>query len=216
MNVSFVDHLTIFKRLTGGDYINVENKGKDAFEMRYEGFLWFCTNEMPNFGGDKGKWVYDRMIIVKCNNVIPFEKRNPELCDKMYAEREGIVKKCIIEARTAIINKRFDIPAKCIRHLEEFRIETNSVVRFCLDCLQPLGNNEKPDIKKSALYEVYKAWCKHEGIFAISKVKFTNEIAMYYEKPKRDIFMHTRNGDVLADLTVTKEIYIKYNDFFME
>ena len=216
MNVSFVDHLTIFKRLTGGDYINVENKGKDAFEMRYEGFLWFCTNEMPNFGGDKGKWVYDRMIIVKCNNVIPFEKRNPELCDKMYAEREGIVKKCIIEARTAIINKRFDIPDKCIRHLEEFRIETNSVVRFCLDCLQPLGDDEKPDIKKSALYEVYKAWCKHEGIFAISKVKFTNEIAMYYEKPKKDIFIHTRNGDVLADLTVTKEIYIKYNDFFME
>ena len=39
--------------------------------MRF--FLWFCTNEMPNFGGDKGKWVYDRMIIVKCNNVIPFD-----------------------------------------------------------------------------------------------------------------------------------------------
>ena len=43
--------------------------------------------------GDDGKWVYDRIMVVDCPNVIPKEQQDKQLLEKMYAERRGIVKK---------------------------------------------------------------------------------------------------------------------------
>ena len=38
-----------------------------------------------------GKHVYDRFLIVSCDNVIPPEERDPELLEKLLAEKEIIV-----------------------------------------------------------------------------------------------------------------------------
>ena len=50
-------------------------------------------NRLPKFGGDDGKWVYDRIMVVDCPNVISKEQQDKQLLEKMYAERRGIVKK---------------------------------------------------------------------------------------------------------------------------
>lgn len=217
MSSSFVNHLSVFKQITGGDSIQVENKGKDSFSMRYNGFLWFCCNEMPNFGGDKGKWVYDRMIIIKCDNVIPDEKQDPDLINKMFDEREGIVKKCILAAKNAIFTKRFDIPSKAIREIEEFRIETNNTVRFCVDCLQPLKDEEMPNIKRPELYDVYKAWCKDEGYTnVIGSIKFYKELCEYYNLNKNELFYHIKRGYFLDRYTLNWETFSKYEHLLVD
>lgn len=53
-------------------------------------------NRLPKFGGDDGEWVYNRIIQVECNNVIPLEKQDKHLLDKLYAERVGIVYKAVM------------------------------------------------------------------------------------------------------------------------
>lgn len=67
-----------------------EFKGQQGFEYTYGGLLWFCMNRLPKFGGDDGQWVYDRIMVVECPNVIPKDMQDKTLLDKMYAEREGI------------------------------------------------------------------------------------------------------------------------------
>ena len=211
MSSSFVNHLSVFKQITGGDSIQVENKGKDSFSMRYNGFLWFCCNEMPNFGGDKGKWVYDRMIIIKCDNVIPELKRDPNLIDKMYAEREGIVRKCVLAARNAIKTKKFDIPETAIQEKEQFRIETNNTVRFCVECLQPLEDKETGNIRKPELYAVYREWCSKQGYKnVVGSITFYKELCEYFNLSSSELFFHIKRGDFLDKYTLTWEIFSSY------
>ena len=59
-------------------------------------------NKLPRFGGDDGSWVYDRILVVKCDNVIPAEKQDKQLLDKMYAERDGIIFKLVQALKTVI------------------------------------------------------------------------------------------------------------------
>jgi len=86
-----VKELKIFKQITGGDNIFMEDKGKSGFSGRFNGVLWFGMNELPKFGGDRGEWVYNRIIPFVCSNVIPENEQDKEITDKMYAERETII-----------------------------------------------------------------------------------------------------------------------------
>lgn len=95
MSFLSVDELKTFKKMTGGDSFFAEFKGQQAFEFTFNGLLWFCMNRLPKFGGDDGKWVYDRIMVVDCPNVIPKEQQDKQLLEKMYAERRGIVKKAV-------------------------------------------------------------------------------------------------------------------------
>lgn len=58
MSTIDIEEMNVIKNLTGGDKLNAENKGKDGFTFRYDGFLWFNTNELPHFRGDRGVHVY--------------------------------------------------------------------------------------------------------------------------------------------------------------
>ena len=99
-----MDELKTFKKMTGGDSIYAEFKGQQGFEYTYNGLLWFCMNRLPKFGGDSGKWVYDRIMVVECKNVIPKAKQDKQLLDKMYSERDGIVYKAVKALQTVIAN----------------------------------------------------------------------------------------------------------------
>ncbi len=95
MSFLTVDELKTFKKITGGDSLYAKFKGQQAFEFTYNGLLWFCMNRLPKFGGDGGQWVYNRIMVVRCPNVIPKEQQDKRLLDKLYAERGGIVYKAI-------------------------------------------------------------------------------------------------------------------------
>lgn len=104
MSFLSVDEPKTFKKMTGGDSLFAEFKGQQAFEFIFNGLLWFCMNRLPKFGGDDGKWVYDRIMVVDCPNVIPKEQQDKQLLEKMYAERRGIVKKAVKALQTVIAN----------------------------------------------------------------------------------------------------------------
>ena len=76
MSFMSVDELKTFKKITGGDSLFAEFKGQQGFEYTYSGMLWFCMNRLPKFGGDDGKWVYDRILPIHCVNVIPKEEQD--------------------------------------------------------------------------------------------------------------------------------------------
>ena len=89
MSFLTVAELKTFKKITGGDSLFAEFKGQQGFEFTYGGLLWFCMNRLPKFGGDDGKWVYNRIMAVKCPNAIPKDAQDKLLLDKMYAEPSG-------------------------------------------------------------------------------------------------------------------------------
>lgn len=145
MSYQRVGDMSIFKQLTGGDKIEIEFKNKDSFTFTYKGFLWFNCNKLPKFGGDTGKWVYDRIMPVYCNNVIPPEERDPELFSKMWKEKNAILKKALDALQIVIKNNyKFVEPSNMIENRTEYEIENNTFLSFLEECCAL-----KPDVMAS-------------------------------------------------------------------
>ena len=207
-----VNELECFKRITGGDSIFAEFKGQQGFEYTYSGLLWFCMNRLPKFGGDNGQWVYDRIIIVECNNVIAKDKQDKLLLDKMYAEREGIVHKCVIALLDVIKNGYSFTEPDCVTQARsEYMKDNNTVLAFFHECMVPRLNRQKDNCTASKLYEVYKAWCvdNNHGYAETAKF-FRDTLCEYLGKSYSELTMHTDKGTYWCGYTLSLDAKQEY------
>lgn len=180
MSFLTVGELRIFKQCTGGDSIFAEFKGQNGFEFTYKGLFWFCMNRLPKFGGDDGKWVYDRIMQVNCNNVIPKDKQDKSLLDKMYAERDGIVYKAIMALKQVIQNGYTFTEPQCVENARSiYMADNNTIIAFFNECMQKRPFEKiKDSCTTGRIYKVYKAWCvdNNHG-YAKTAKDFRNELA---------------------------------------
>ena len=215
MSFLSVDELKTFKKITGGDSLYAEFKGQQAFEFTYNGLLWFCMNRLPKFGGDDGKWVYDRIMVVRCPNVIPNDKQDKTLIDKMYAERDGIVYKAVNALQTVIANGyRFSEPDSVNLAREKYMSENNTVVSFYEECMcERVGGKFNDSATTSRIYDVYRAWCyDNNNGFAKTAKEFRETLASHLGCTFKEITVHTKKGTYYKNLTIsleTKEQYKK-------
>lgn len=200
MSFMTVKELKTFKSITGGDNVPVEFKGRDSFQYVYKGLVWFCANQLPKFGGDRGNHVYDRMICVRCKNVIPKEKQDRQLLDKMYAEREAIVKAAVLAFKD-ILDKDsgFDIPEACRLEKDRYKVENSPALTFYERyCRKSYNHPERS--RCSAVHNSFREWCKqYNGGYTQSAQEFRKELAAYLT-----------NGDVKA-LEIVKDGYRYYS-----
>ncbi len=212
MSFMKVGQLKKLKLLTGGDSIDFERKGKDKFSARYNGLLWFGTNELPRFGGDRGKWVYNRFIIVECNNVISPNKQDKHLCDKMFAEREGIVKKALDALKQAIDNGyMFSVPESSKELLKEYADSNSPVISFFKECCVMRSEGvPKDSCSCRKMFDVFKAWCvdANNG-YTAKKSEFKKEIAEFLNMTVDEITTRS-NSDRFYIFTLTIEAKKEY------
>jgi len=162
-----VRELSTFKMLTGGDSVTVEFKGKNSFPYIFKGVLWFGCNDLPKFGGDKGIHVYSRIIPLRCDNVVPEHMRDGNLLDKMYSEREYIIKLCVEGLKQVISNGyKYDIPDEALQELEKYKIDNDSVLQFIDTCCELKENRafEKDEPTKGQIYQMYVQYCQINNI----------------------------------------------------
>jgi len=208
MSFLSVDELKTFKKITGGDSLFAEFKGLQAFEFTYNGLLWFCMNRLPKFGGDDGKWVYDRIMVVTCPNVIPKDKQDKELLDKMYAERDGIVYKAVKALQTVITNGyRFSEPGSVTAAREKYMSENSTVISFFEECMC-----EWPDGKinhhctTGRIFKVYQAWCRENNNgYAKTAKEFRETLAGYLGATFADITTRQKGNTYYKDYGLTPE-----------
>ncbi|MBS4008067.1 MAG: hypothetical protein KGZ45_06535 [Clostridium sp.] len=213
MSFASIDEVKVFKKTTGGDSLFAEFKGQNGFEFVYDGILWFCMNRLPKFGGDNGRWVYNRIMVVECNNVIPPEKQDKRLLDKLYAEREGIVYKAVMALREVITSGyAFNEPQCVVTARADYQHENSTVISFWSECME-----KRPGIKihdnctTGKVYDVYKAWCadNNHGYSKTAK-EFRTEIAEHLNKAVSDMTTRRAQGMVYKDYTLTNDAKQQY------
>ena len=212
MTFATVSEVKIFKNLTGGDRVYAEKKCKDGFNFRYDGLFLFAVNNLPHFGGDKGSWVYNRFIVVPCDNVIPKEKQDRSLIDKMIAEKEAIIS-YLVSLLPEIIDNGFVFvnPQKCKDALKSFMSENSTVIQFydqfCeIRKSRPLTGDK---ITGKSIYDAYIQWVKDTNATKFpSKYKdFISEIANHISiDPTK---MIQRNGSMRYLAITIKSDYIR-------
>ena len=185
MEFANVSQLKVLKQIVGGDTIMAEEKFGAPFPFIFGGLLWFSANKMPFFGGDKGPWVYERFIIVPCNNIIPHEKRDSFILEKMIAERNGIVQQAILALKELIENGyKFSIPEVCKKELEKYKRTNSPVITFFEECCE-MRSEEKPIsgddlITMTAIRRVFNSWCKDNiGKNVAASKDFENELMQH-------------------------------------
>ena len=216
MSFLTVRELKTFKRCTGGDTLFAEFKCKNGFTFVYSGLLWFCMNRLPKFGGDTGKWVFDRIIAVECKNVIPLDQQDKKLIDRMYEERAGIVYKAVMALLTVLANGyRFSEPEGIRQGRVEYQHSNDSALEFMDQCmvrrLEPPKRNDKVTV--SVIYQVYRAWYRQEydNQYFKSKKDFYASIAAAVDQKYEDMKFKTARGEVLMDYTLNPA-YFQEND----
>ena len=209
MSFLSVDELKTFKMLTGGDSVFAEFKGQQGFQYTYNGLLWFCMNRLPKFGGDDGQWVYDRILVVHCPNIIPKDKQDKTLLEKMYAERDGIMFKCIVALQQVIANGyRFDEP-ECVRLAREsYMADNNTIVAFFNECMEKRPDSKIPAGDRyttRAIYRAYKSWCiDNNNGYSKSEKDFREGLAAYLNTTVAQMKVERSNGTYYRDYTISK------------
>lgn len=204
-----VNELKIFKNVTGGDFILMEFKGKNAIRYKYRGLLWFCTNELPGFGGDRGDWVYDRIIAFDCGNVIPKHKQDKRLLDKMFEEREAIISSMLIPAVRRLIanNYRFTEPANILDNLDEYKDKNSPVRTFFKECCVLRNGQYSDGITLTKLYRAFKSWYSENmgRACGLARKSFKKEIAEILNMPNEKSIETRRNDGIYLPITLTPE-----------
>lgn len=195
MSFAKISEIATLKELTGGDDLNAEFKGKDAFTFRYKGFLWFNCNELPHFAGDRGQHVYDRFCIVRCGNVIPPEQQDHGLLEKMKGEAEAIVSvsiKNFIDTVKAGYKFTESETMACIR--DQYAEQNSSVIEFVKECCELDGRTKRSDFVR-----LYKAWCRENGLYTESYKNISKMLS--------EVFKITpmKSNEVYYPLTVKME-----------
>lgn len=162
MSYQRIDDMSVFKQLTGGDMINAEFKHKNGFNFLFKGFLWFNCNKLPRFGGDTGKWVYDRIMPIYCENVIPKEEQDPLLFEKMLKEKNSIIKKTLIELKKVINNNYTLIEPQYMKEMKEkYEIQNNTLLSFINEYCEVITDIPVYHrTKRSTFKHAYDAWVR--------------------------------------------------------
>lgn len=209
MSFMNIREIKTLKRISGGDDINAEFKGQQSFSYAFKGLTWFCMNKLPRFSGDTGQWVYDRIMVVECPNVIPQHKQDKQLLDKMYAEREGIIQKAINALLRVIANGyRFSEPESVKVARRKYQAENSSVITFFEECMC-LWPNRFLDINgctTGKIHDAYREWCRRNNSgFAKSGREFRDELASYLHTTFADMSTRRNGNTFYKDYTLTQE-----------
>ena len=201
-----IKELSNFKMLTGGDSVFADSKFKNPFEFTYGGMLCFCTNQLPVFGGDNGKWVYDRIMAVECINVIPAEEQDKKILDKLYAERVGIIYKAVRALQTVIANGyRFSEPESVMNVRKKYQLENSSVIGFLQSCLCETDGSGY-SVTLSKIFDAYRTWHRENCDTPPKKFnEFRNELITYFGISPDELIKHTNVGSVLRNFTLKQE-----------
>lgn len=214
MSFMSVGELKTFKNLTGGDGVMAEFKGKQQFTYRYDGFLWFCMNRLPKFGGDDGRWVFDRIMVLNCPNVIPVGEQDKLLLEKMLSESDGIMFKAVMALRNVIANGyRFTEPDKVLAARQAYMEETNTALAFFNECIVERESEKITDMCTTGkIFDVYKAWCQdNNNGYSKTAKEFRDAIADHLGKEHSELVTHTRNGSYYIGYTLSVNARERYS-----
>jgi P4 family phage/plasmid primase-like protien len=180
---------SLFKNVTGGDPIQIEFKGLNPFTTIHRGYFLFASNDFPKWSGGTDEAMYNRMLVIECRNPIPVNKRDPQLLDKMYSERQAIVS-IAFQALCGAVQRgyRFTRPAALDQTLQQLRCENcPSIDFFETQCIQydDAATNEKHRIRTRTLHEAFAKWCKTNSPSAYipTSREFYRDILKYLHLP---------------------------------
>jgi len=161
--------------------------------------VWGAMNDLPRVV-DRSDAIFNRVIIIPMNHVIPQDKRDPRLIEKIRGELAGIFNLALLGLKRLRIAKKFTVAKQSETARSEYKAENDIESVFVEECC--IRDGEK-NIAAHRLYDAYSAWCKRNGTMAKSSVKVSRDWQrLGFEKRKSNIIFYQG-----LELNETGQIY---------
>ena len=169
-----IDDNGMFKALTGEDYITAERKNKDPFSFRPYARLLFSCNEIPRNYGDRSDGFYRRLLIIRFDHSIPKARRDPNLRERLMAEKNGILMWAIEGLKRLIAaGYVFTETESTQAELRRYKVESNSALLFVEECCEL---DEKAEFPREELFQYYRDYCNKNGLKPMSQANFNKDV----------------------------------------
>ena len=157
------------KMLTGGDQVNARWLYGQPFSFTPSHTLWIVGNDKPATSSG-GEAFWRRVRLVGFHRTIPADERDPNLPEKLRAAAPAILQ-WGIDGWADYQRHGLADPASVVADTAEYRAENDTVGRFLDECCQVSGN---PALKANTrqVRTAYEAWCRAEGMQAVSATAF--------------------------------------------
>ncbi len=169
---NYIEDNSTFKKLSTGQKVNVERKGKDPYDLENYSKLIFSANELPRIN-DLTDALKRRLIFVPFN--AKFSKKNkdydPFILDKLTQPEalEYLLKLAVDGLHRLIENNGFEVPKQSLKLWEEYEEINNPVVAFLNEF-----NIDGETVEET--YLKYTTWCSQSGLKPLSKNVFGREV----------------------------------------
>jgi len=174
--------LSMIKRITGDNYVNIRQKFKSTFSTKLYTRLTYETNELPRF-------VDNAQALQRRINVLYFGRtftNNPDvrLFGKLKKEIPGIANWALKGLRYLIKDDKFVQPDSSKRVEYELQLMTSPIAAMADECLEFTDATCLLDL----VYDLHRAWFKENGYSLYNRAWF------------KRVFSNTfRNCEIIKD-----------------
>lgn len=169
-----IDDSSLFKSITGEDWLTAQRKNKDPHGFKSTARLVFSCNSIPKNLGDRSEAFYRRLVIIPFGPPKPPEQRDLHLKDKLAREAPGILNWALAGLeRLAHNGYRFSASAASQTALDGYRVAGSSVLSFVSDCCVVA---EQRQVSAAQLYHAYQQYSAASGLRPVSQKRFWMEL----------------------------------------
>jgi putative DNA primase/helicase len=174
----YIKESSVFKKLSTGETLNVERKGKDPFDFTNYAKLIFSANEMPRIN-DYSDGLGRRLQIVpfKAKFSPNDEDFDPFITDKLLSDEsmQYVLNLALFSLKRLLKNKQFTKSNVVENELVKYKEENNPIISFV--------NNEEVELERNIVGDVYlqyKVFCAENGFQAVSNISFSKQIKQLF------------------------------------
>jgi putative DNA primase/helicase len=160
-----------YKRIVSQDTIMARQIFGKPFRFVPICKLWGAMNETPRVI-DRSDAVFNRVMIIPMNHVLPEEKKDLRLGEKLASELAGIFNMALIGLKRIRHARGFTKPAQSESAREEYKAENDIEAAFVEACCI---RNASAQTNSQTLYDAYSAWCRRNGALAKSHIKVARD-----------------------------------------
>ena len=196
-----LQNIDVLKKAVGEDSVLYERKGQDPTNFRSYAKLMFSANEMPLNLDDKTNAYYRRLLILEMNHIIPQEKRDRKLKDRLKGETDYILMMAMKALRKLYLQGSFTVSDHGRECVEELYRSADSVKSF-LD--ENVVEEKGSRINRSLMFSKYEDYCRENDRQAHGKTVF---LRMMKDKGYR--IKHTNEGYFYMDVAFMETGFIE-------
>ena len=170
----YIKESSVFKKLSTGETLNVERKGKDPFDFTNYAKMIFSANEMPRIN-DYSDGLGRRLQIVpfKAKFSPEDEDYDPFITDKLLSDESMhyILHIALKSLKRLLKNNKFTQSQLVEDELTKYQEENNPIISFV--------QNEDIELERAIvgdIYIQYKLYCSENGYQAVSNISFSKQI----------------------------------------